>query len=191
VGGQRRLNAGPLGGWRLVTLRFDDWYYGGPYLPVGNPDTDLPRRDSSIPVTEDCRARIEFDGKIGGERFIAPFHDENSVGEIHGTLLVAASYPNGWSEDERYRFPTIQGLLAEAALRIETKLRRKPTRRRAAAFRAALELVRSAAARFATGEYEAAQRDVWQAHTVMEREKGGKRRKTAFIVDTEGNVSNT
>jgi hypothetical protein len=170
-------------------LRFDDWYYGGPFLRVENPDTDFPRRDPLTPISSEWRTRTELDGQIQGERFVAPFNDANSVDDILGGLLFAAEYPDGWDDDERHRFPTIQGILAETTLRLETKLRHKTSAERGAAFTSALELLRSAARLFAAGQYELAQEEVWKAHAAIETGNRSKRRKTSFVADSEGGVS--
>jgi hypothetical protein len=170
-----------------MALRFDEWYYGGPYLRVENPDADLPRRNPSVPLSANFVERTEFDGQIRGERLVAPFHDGNTAGEILGELSFAGDYPNGWDDEERYVYPTIQGMLAIIALRIETKLRRKPGKARADQFALALEHVRSGATLFTAGSYDAAQDQLRIAYDVVQSAKPKKKRVPILLGGTDSN----
>jgi hypothetical protein len=180
-----------LGDEAMRKLRFDEWWYGGPYLRVANPDIDLPRRDPTAPISDAFLTATELDGMVNGERFVAPFHDANSVDEILAGLLVSAEYPDGWDESERYFYPTIQGSLAEITLRLETKLRRKPGKARATCFSAALDAVRSAVLLFAAGNYSAGQDQLWLAHNILEAGNRSRRRRASFIVAPDGSVESS
>jgi len=170
-------------------LRFDTWWYGGPYLRVDHPDADLPRRDSSIAISDASLANTELDGIVNGERFVAPFNDANSVDEILGALSFSAEYPDGWDDDERYFYPTIQGTLTEIALRLETKLHRNPGKERATCFTSVLESVRLAMPLFASGGYQAGQDLLWAAHDLLLTGNRRERRKASFIAGPDGSVS--
>ena len=127
-------------------------YYGGPFLTVTHPDRDLPRRDPEAPIPAEVQERVEFSGHINGQRIIPPFHDANGSEDILGQLFIAEDYPSGWSDEERARFPTIQGLLAEVVDRLEEKASRATGPRRSW-LGEALVCARAAAAAYARGEY--------------------------------------
>lgn len=170
-------------------LRFPDWYYGGPFLPVGSPDSDLPVRDAATPIAPSTQARVETDGTQDGERVVAPFGDTNSVDLIVSELDRAAEYPEGWGEDETKRYPTIQGLLARARLRIETKLRRRAGKVRANWFGHALEHTLRAAELFAASGYAEGQRHSVEARDLMAQGNRASRRATTFIVAADGTTT--
>jgi hypothetical protein len=167
-------------------LRFPDWYYGGPYLRVGNPDADLPRRDPAVPISPERQARTEFDGAIEGERLIAPFRDANTVECVLGALLQASDYPDTWDDESRYVYPTIQGCLAEIDLRLETKLRNKIGRSRAGWLTLALDRVRKAMQLFATRDCESAKQMVRLAYDLVSSGNKVGRRKVSFVVGPDG-----
>ena len=167
-------------------LRFPLWYYGGPYQRVSNPDSDLPHRDPSVPISPDFRARTEFEGNLQGERLLAPFHDSNSVEDILTELSIATEYPHSWSDEERFVYPTIQGSLAQAVLRLETKLKHEPGRVRASGFTLALNHIHQAAALFAGRNYESARAALQKAHDLIEQCNRATRRKVSFVVGPDG-----
>jgi hypothetical protein len=136
----------------VTRLAFAPRYYGGPFLPVAEPDRDLPLRDPATPVPADVQARVEFSGRLNGERIIAPFRDTNSAEDILGQLFVAEGYPVSWEEEERRVFPTIQGLLAEVVDRLIEKMHRAKGPRRAW-LGEAVSCARRAAAEYAGGHY--------------------------------------
>ena len=142
-----------LEGREVTGLRFSPRYYGGPFLSVDHPDSDLPRRDPHAPVPAEVQARVELSGDLNGERIIAPFRDGNESEAILGQLHLAEGYPTEWSEEERAQFPTIQGLLAEVVDRLEEKASRATGARRSW-LGEALASAQSAAAAYAKGEYE-------------------------------------
>jgi hypothetical protein len=129
-----------------------------------------------------------FDANIQGERFVAPFHDDNSIDEILAGLAQAADYPQGWDDDQRLKFPTIQGALAEIRLRLETKLRKRLARHRLTAFALALDLVRQGGLLIELGSYEAASELLWKAHNSVEDGNKAPRRKAIFLVHPDGTV---
>ena len=134
-------------------MRFPEWYYGGPFVRVERPDVDLPRRDPSAPITEEARQSVERTGAVGGERLVPPFGDANTLDDILGCVLLAEGYPGRWDEEERFAYPTIQGLLAEIADRLETELRRARGSSRVS-LEPALQLAREAAGAYAAGLYD-------------------------------------
>ena len=137
----------------MARLTFPEWYYGGPFARVSNPDADLPRR-LEPKVSDAQRQRTEQHGMFQGERIVAPFHDGNTAEDLLGELSVAMAYPNGWDEDERYFYPTIQGLLAI----IRDRLVEKSGRLRgpkAAWLAEAIPCVNTAADAYARSNYEA------------------------------------
>ena len=133
-------------------MTFAEWYYGGPFARVSNPDADLPRRAEAVVVPDAQRQRTEQDGIFEGERIIAPFHDGNTAEHILGELVVAMAYPDGWDEDERYFYPTIQGLLASIRDRLVEKSGRLRGRK-AAWLTEAIPLVTTAAEAYARSDY--------------------------------------
>ena len=166
--------------------RFPEWYYGGPYLRAQDPDADLPRRNPAVPISPDWQANTEFDGMIEGEKLVAPFHDANTVEEILAGLYHAGTYPDYWDDDQRYVYPTIQGLLARIVLRLETKIRHKPGRVRTNWFTLALEEVRLASAIFAKGNYDSGRGHIQKAHDLVEQGNRASRRKLSFVVGVDG-----
>jgi hypothetical protein len=84
---------------------------------------------------------VEFECDRGSERIVAPFHDANAVPDILALIELVAMYPECWSDEELYVFPTLQGALAEAEDRLRDKVSRteNPIRRRL--FEAALASV--------------------------------------------------
>jgi len=171
------------------TLRFPDWYYGGPYLRVPHPDSDLPRRDPKRPVTPAEQTRVEVSGGFGGERLVAPFRDANSIEEIVTELVLASDYPRSWDDDERFQYPTIQGLLARLVLRLETKIRHTSGQVRANWFTLALADIRRSADLFAAGAYDQAQEHVRKAQSLVEEGNRVTRRKVSFLVGPDGSTS--
>jgi hypothetical protein len=170
-------------------LRFPEWYYGGPYVRIANPDSDLPRRDPTHPVTAEAQADVEFEGTFDGERYVAPFRDANGVDNMIGGLLLASGYPDTWNDEERFRYPTIQGTLARVALRLATKVANNPGRIRANWFTLALTDVRRAAELFASGEYGEAQAHARKAQALIEQGNRAARRKVSFVVGPDGTTS--
>jgi hypothetical protein len=153
---------------------FPERYYGGPFCRVSNPDADLPRR--AEPVVDDAaRQRTEQNGMFQGERIIAPFHDGNTAEDILGGLTFAMAYPDGWDEEERYVYPTIQGVLAE----VRDRLAEKSSRLRgakAAWLSEAIPFVTTAATSYARGEYEAGRKALRSAgDLVVGAGRAGKR----------------
>jgi hypothetical protein len=136
----------------VTRLTFPEWYYGGPFARVSNPDADLPRR-LEPEVSEAQRQRTEQHGMFDGEHIVAPFHDGNTAEEILGELFVAMAYPDGWDEDQRYFYPTIQGLLAIIRDRLVEKSRRLRGSK-AAWLAEAIPCVKVAAEAYARSDYE-------------------------------------
>jgi hypothetical protein len=169
-------------------LNFPEWYYGGPYLRVQDPDRDLPRRDPSAPVSPEWQTAIEFNGMVAGERFVAPFRDANTIDDILGDLLLAETYPMGWDENERHYFPTIQGAVAELVLRLETKLRSNRSRVRANWFNLALDQIREAGRLFAAARYSEAGVALREAESLIRQGNRANRRKASFSVGPDGTV---
>jgi hypothetical protein len=169
--------------------RYADYYYGGPYICVKNPDCDLPMRDFFHPITDDQRAKVEFDGTLDGERIVAPFGDSNELDDILGLLTVAQGYPESWSEDERTRFPTIQGILVEAIDRVATKIRLCKQVRRRSWFNLALEALQEAREYYSTGQYDEGRRAVQGADDLLRKGNKADKRKTAFIAGPGGDIT--
>lgn len=169
----------------MKPLRFPEWFYGGPYLRVDDPDRDLPRRDGAIPIDAQQRARVEFDGIIEGERIVAPFNDANGMTEILSCLVFLGDYPD-WQEERRWQYPTVQGLLAETVLRLETKLARNPGKLRTVWFSEGIIRLGSVGQLFATGRYEEATAIVRTVHDNVEQGNRTSRRKTRFVVGPSG-----
>lgn len=137
----------------MAGLMFPNWYYGGPFARVSNPDTDLPVRVDRV-VSDAQRERTEQQGVLDGERLVAPFHDGNTVENILGAVLLAMAYPAGWDEDERFLYPTIQGLLANIRDRLVEKTGRLRGPK-AARLAKAIPCVQAAAEAYARSEYDA------------------------------------
>jgi hypothetical protein len=55
---------------------------------------------------------------------IAPFRDNNGTSEIMGSIGYALMYDKFWDDDEKWVFPTIQGLLSQISDRISDKIKR-------------------------------------------------------------------
>jgi hypothetical protein len=146
----------------LSNLKFPEYYYRGPFLRIQNPDTDLPRRVDGQRVSEATRRHVETTGVVDGERLVAPFGDANTLEEIEGTLLLAAEYPTGWDEEERYQFPTIQGSLAESVDRLRDRARRSAGARQRA-FKDAMSAVQEAAESYRRGDYPKGEEAVYRA----------------------------
>ena len=136
--------------------RFHDYYYGGPYVRVGDPNRDLPRREPNKRL-EPYQKEREQNRNLDGERFFAPFSDENSLGDIEGAIGYAGMYPN-WDDDAIHVYPTIQGLLMEVSDRIREKIGRSKQPRRNEFFTRALIEVEKAKNAYAGGEYDAGER---------------------------------
>jgi hypothetical protein len=109
-----------------------------------------------------------------GERIIAPFHDGNTAEDILGELVVAMAYPDGWNEDERYMYPTIQGLLASIRDRLVERSERLRSRK-AAWLAQAIPLVGTADA-YARSDYQAGRTALREVEElVMGAGRAGKR----------------
>lgn len=167
-------------------LRFPDWYYGGPFLRVDNPDRDLPRRDTSAPISEAMRAQVEFDGMRDGERLIAPFNDANGIDEMLAPLELIADYPDKWSDDQRWVYPTVQAEIAWVKLRLETKLAHRPGRTRSNWFREALVRVDRLSSLVADGNYREASELALAARDLISQGNRASRRKVSFVVGPDG-----
>jgi hypothetical protein len=170
-------------------LRFPDWMYGGPYVCVSDPDRDLPRRDPRVPLTMAHVLHTEQDGVVKGERFVAPFRDANSLDEILGCLLFAQEYPGAWDNDERYRYPTIQGLLTEAILRIETKISRTSIESKSNWFREALDRVVRARTSYSEGHYSVGEELLAEAAELLQSGNKAHRRKVDAHLGPGGSPS--
>lgn len=136
----------------VTRLRFAEWHYGGPFVQVANPDADLPRRASGIPVSEETRRHVETEGRVEGERIVAPFHDGNSLEHILSEIQTAIGYPDDWPEEERAVYPTIQGALARIGDRLQEKASRARGRK-ATWLQEALLAIRAAAAAYSKSDY--------------------------------------
>jgi hypothetical protein len=169
-------------------FRYPMWLYGGPFLRVDDPDRDLPRRAPGSPVSQAMRDQVERDGTVDGERYVAPFGDANSIGDILPSLWRLSDYPHGWSDEERYVYPTVQGLLTKTAMRLESRLGRKPGRVRGAWLSDALSKLRASSELFAAGRYEDARRTVSEAQDQVEQGNRASRRKVRFLVASNGDV---
>ena len=104
-------------------LQFPDWYYGGPYLRVSEPDRDLPRRVLGFKVEDSVRNRVEMAAKTG-EKLVPPFRDANSIDDALGELDSCLGYPKLWEEAEIWQYPTIQGIVATSFDRLREKFER-------------------------------------------------------------------
>lgn len=172
----------------MAGLRFAEWYYGGPYARVSDPDGDLPRREPGHSVAPETQSQVERDGRFHGERVVAPFGDGNTIEDILGELFLASGYPDEWDDEERYIYPTIQGVLAEVGDRLSEKARRSP-RRQAAWLREALQQVAAAAAAFRVGEYSAGALAVQSAmETVRDSKRVVRRRRVIPVGPAVGSI---
>jgi len=154
----------------MADLPFPEWYYGGPFARVTNPDSDLPRRTETT-IPEGRREQTEMDGIVGGERVIAPFHDANTTEDILMELWSALRYPSAWSDDERCVYPTIQGLLAMVRDRLLEKSARARGRR-AAWLTEAVSSVDAARQAFVRSDYEAGNVALRQAEDLVAGARG-------------------
>jgi len=142
-------------------LKFPDRYYGGPFVRIENVFRDLPARLPGATVSEDVRARVEFEGSSEGERLIAPFHDANALPSILALLESVALFPACWDDDELYLYPTLQGALAEAEDRLRDKVSRAKASSRKRLFETALASVGEARA-------VVAQENIEKARSILE-----------------------
>jgi hypothetical protein len=149
----------------LAELLFPEWYYGGPFARIANPDVDLPRRASSV-ILESQRKRTEMDAVVDGARIIAPFHDANTIEDVLMELWSAMGYPHRWTEEERFVYPTIQGLLAILRDRLISKTTRARGRK-AAWLTEALSFVDAARDEYAQAAYEAGEQALRRAEDLI------------------------
>ncbi len=172
-----------------AALRFEAWLYGGPFLRVANPDTDLPIRDPNVALSREHRELTERADSTGPERIVPPFGDANSAGDILSELSLARNYPALWNEEERYTYPTIQGLLALVVLRLETKVVVGTGNRiRNAWFSRALEQVKAAQLAFAAGAHARGCTLASEAYQLVEQGNKAHRRKITFVVAPNGSA---
>lgn len=151
---------------------YHDVYHFGDFLPVEDPDKDLPRRKGTSPSDDEILRITDMDG----QRCIPPFRDGNALSDILGGLYTAARYPK-WQDWQRFDSRTIQGCLLVASDRIRDKLRRNRNPERAEGFTAALRAVRAAADHHFNAEYQAGEALIWEA--VHALQAGNRRRKRA------------
>jgi hypothetical protein len=147
--------------------RFAEWYYGGPFVAVGNPDADLPQRSSGAPIPESTRRHVETEGRVEGERIVAPFRDGNTIEHILSEIQAATGYPNEWPEEDRTVYPTIQGALARIADRLQEKASRS-RRQKAAWLHEALLAIRAAAAAYSASDYRAGGSSLREAEDLVQ-----------------------
>jgi hypothetical protein len=156
----RPLNSS-LCGKMKTKPKFPLWYYGGPYVRVSDPLRDLPQR--KMPVLDSEIEFTEKEGIFSGERLIAPFRDNNSTSEIIGSIGYALMYDKYWDDDEKWVFPTIQGLLSQISDRISDKIRRSRNNDKLAIFESALSNIKKAKVCFSESKIEEAYECLWKA----------------------------
>jgi hypothetical protein len=156
-------------------LKFPEWYYGGPFSRVADPNRDLPRRLDGASVDEATIRRIEFDGNLDGERLVAPFHDANTLHEILASIELVACYPDCWDEDELFYYPTLQGSLAEAEDRIRDRMRRTKATTKLSAYSSALRDVATARLLIAEGRHAEASDLLWGTANLLQESNSAHR----------------
>ena len=151
----------------MTRLRFAEWYYGGPFVAVAKPDADLPRRSSGVPIPEDTRRLVETEGRVEGERIVAPFRDGNTLEHVLSEIQAATGYPDEWPEDDRAVYPTIQGALARIADRLQERASRSRGRK-AAWLQEALLAIRAAAAAYSASDYRGGASSLREAEDLVQ-----------------------
>ncbi len=141
--------------------KFPLWYYGGPYVRVSDPLRDLPQR--KMPVLDSEIEFTEQEGIFSGERMIAPFRDNNSTSDIIGSIGYALMYDKYWDDDEKWVFPTIQGLLSQICDRILDKIKRSRNKNKLDIFESALSNIEKAKVCFSESKIEEAYECLWNA----------------------------
>ncbi|HMF20434.1 MAG TPA: hypothetical protein VKE98_24705, partial [Gemmataceae bacterium] len=159
----------PSGNWR----KFPDWYYSGPYKTVGDPDRDLPVRESN--ELSQYEIDNETDRKIDGERLIAPFNDANSLSDISGCILSPTGHPI-FCDLEMAAWGHIQANMAEAADRIREKLRRSKNKVRNEFFENAVRLIEIAKDMYFDHRYPEGQACLFEAHRLLQEGNKPKRK---------------
>jgi hypothetical protein len=152
-------------GREMAGLPYPEWYYGGPFARVTNPDSDLPRREEA-PIPESQRKRTEMHAISSGERIIAPFHDGNTIEDVLMELRSGIGYPTGWSEEDRFVYPTVQGLLARVRDRLVEKSARSRSRK-GAWLTEAISFVDRARQAFSRSDYESGNAALRQAEDLV------------------------
>jgi len=145
----------------------------GPYVPVADPDRDLPVR--GLIDLSDYELEREVDRNIGGQRQIAPFNDANSLDDILGSLISASVYPQ-FVNAEFAALGMLQADLAKAADRIREKLRRNKNADRKFAFENAVRAIEMAKDMYFDRRYQDGESLLHHAEKLLT--DGNRKRKT-------------
>jgi hypothetical protein len=148
----------------LTVFKYPEWYYVGPYKPVDDPDRDLPVRE--FEYSSSFEWDIDNDRMVQGERLIAPFNDSNSLSDIIGCVLSAASYPE-FADSQLKGIGHLQSSLAQAADRIREKLRRNRNPVRAKFFEDAIRFIELAKDCYFDRKYAEGNEAVWRAEQLL------------------------
>lgn len=164
---------------RNLPIKYGEWYYGGPFIRVANPLIDLPRRVFGLIIDPSLIADVESDGLRAAERYVAPFRDENSIGEILPVLWQVQSYSPA-TADRFADFPTLQFCLLEAYDRVATKIRRTTNSRKTNWLTLALEQICEASRLTANGKH--AETDTLLQRTAQQIQTGNRANRRRTVI---------